>query len=268
DAYWAAYDAMMRDVRARGLRVVPSILWNHWLFPDVTGERAGALFTPGTRTRTMAEQYITELVTRHRGSEANLLWAIGHELNLMADLDFSQCNVCTGGPAPDNCPNLAPVLGTPCLRTAADEFYSCNSCRGVSSAQQDLGQFAQSIAGLIRGIDATHEVSSGYAFLRPVAYSLARSPCPACANLVPDTEAQYRSMLDYLHPSNVSILSVHASGIPAPDFARFGSADVSGGDLVRRTGAAAAALGKQVFVGEIAELNPGTIACGGQTFTC
>lgn len=268
DAYWAAYDAMVRDVRARGLRLVPSILWNHWLFPDVAGEPAGALFTPGTRTRQLAEQYISELVARYRDSDTILMWEIGNELNLFADLDFSQCNVCTGGEAGDGCPNLVPVLGTPCLRTAADEFYSCNSCRGVSSAQQDLGQFVQSIAGLIRGLDGAHAVSSGYAYLRSVAYGLARSPCPACSNLTPDTEAEYRAMLDYLHPSNVSIVSVHNSAIPAPDFARFGSGDNSGADLLRRTSVAAAALGKQVLVGEISENNPGSVSCGGQTFVC
>jgi hypothetical protein len=266
-AYWAAFDAAVSDARARGLRLIPSILWNHFLFPDIAGEPASQLFTPGSKTRTLAESYITELVARYRDRDVILYWEIGNELNLLADIDFSKCDAC-GGDASTCVYTPGPVLGSPCTRSAADEIYSCNSCRGVSSAAQDLGEFEQAIATLIHGIDPQNPVSSGYAYMRPYAYHLARKPCPDCSNLDTDTEPEYDSILATLHPAAVQVLSVHDALLPASDYARFGSNDPTGVDLLGRTQKEAVALGKTLFVGEISENNPGSYSCGGQTFMC
>src|SRR5262249_49654196 len=139
-AYFAAFDALVTDARNRGLRLVPSLLWNPYLFPDLAHEPAGSLFTPGTATRRLAERYVTEVVTRYRGNPAILFWEIGNELNLQADLDVSDCSVC--GASQSGCASLAPPLGTPCARTQADNYFSCDDCRGVTgSAQEDLAHF-------------------------------------------------------------------------------------------------------------------------------
>lgn len=267
-AYWAAYDTALADARAAGLRVVPIIFWEVHLFPDVAQEPVGALFTPGSKTRLLAERYVTELVTRYKDKDFILFWELGGELHLWADEDFSNCDVCDGS-APMTCGAVVPSLGTPCKRTAADEFYTCNSCRGVSAEQQDLGQFSAAMAALIRGIDPGRSISSGSAYLRPYAAHLAAAPAPN-GDGTADTEAQYRAALANLHPPGVDIISVHhLVGLGADeDNARFGSSDLLGLDLLARTQAAAVALGKTLFVGEITQNRPGSVTCEGQTTVC
>jgi hypothetical protein len=261
NAYWAAFDAAVAAAGARGIRLVPSILWNPYLFPDINGEPTSKLFVKGSNTRTMAEKYVTELVTRYAGSDAILYWEIGNELNLSADIDVSNCSVCDGGA--NYCAGIDPPRGTPCQRTAADEFYSCNTCRGVSPPQEDLGQLMTEMASLIGGIDAKHPISSGNAYPRASAWHLAASPCPAC-DYTPDTPAQYQSALMGLH-AGLNVVSVHH--YPGPDLARFGSNDATGGALLALTAQAVAAAGKTLYVGEFGQTRSGTVSCNG-TILC
>jgi hypothetical protein len=256
-AYWAAFDALVADARTRGLRLIPDILWSTNLFPDIAGEAVGELFTPGSKSRLLAEKYITELVTRYRDDDTILLWEIGNEMNLLADIDYSMCDACNGKTA--DCGNLAPVLGTPCRRTAADDFYSCDACRGVSSMQQDLGAFAASMAALIHGLDPSRKISSGDATPRPAAYHLSVSPCPSC-DFTLDTEAQFRMALAQTHPAGVDVVSIHIG--PSAEDARFGSTDQTGSFLVGRTKIAADLLGKTFMAGEFGEPGGATTMCG------
>lgn len=256
-AYWASFDQMVFDARARGLRLVPSVFWNAFLFPDLNNAPLSALLTPGTPTRQMAEQYLAELVTRYRAEPAIFAWEIGNELNLLADLDFSACTVCAG--AASGCGTLAPSLGTPCRRTAADQLFSCNSCRGVLSAAQDLGQFTGAMATLIQSIDPARPVSSGNAYPRPAAWHLARSPCPGC-DWTLDTVPQYEATLAQLHPGNVQLVSVHH--YPGDDAMRFGSIDPAGVSLLQTTQGLVSAMGKTLYVGEYGEPRAGTAVCG------
>src|SRR5262249_22466812 len=87
DGYFAAFDALVADAGARGLRLVPSLLWNQYLFPDYAGEKVGQLFVPGTATRTIAESYIRAVVSRYRGHDTILFWEIGNEMDLPAAID-------------------------------------------------------------------------------------------------------------------------------------------------------------------------------------
>ncbi len=262
-AFWAAFDALVADADARGLHLVPSLLWNYFLFPDVVGAPLGDLFTPGTATRTMAEGYITAVVSRYAASPTLLFWEVGNELNLGADIDVSTCNVCDGGA--NACGSLAPSEGTPCFRTSADDFYSCNACRGVTTAQQDLGAFAQAIGSLIQSLDPAHPVSSGNAYPRQAAYHLSVSPCPAC-DWTDDTEAQYRTVLANITPSAIAVLSVHH--YPGSDLERFGDDDPAGLALLGTTQSIAQALGKTLYVGEYGEPSAATLTCGGASQMC
>jgi hypothetical protein len=258
-AFFAAFDAMVADARTRRLRLVPSLLWNTYLFPDLAHEPTGKLFVPGSATRMLAERYITEIVTRYKDEDAILFWELGNETNLLADLDVSNCNVCPGS-ANNACANVAPSLGTPCMRTAADDFFSCDSCRGMSSGQQDLGAFTQSIAALVHGIDSRHGFSTGNGYLRPNAAHLAKTPCPPCDWTLDDAN-DYGSALAQLDPAGVDYVSVHHYF--GQDVARFGMTDEAGIDLLQRTEALAQALGKQLYVGEWGEARAGSTSCGG-----
>ncbi|MBI2378909.1 MAG: hypothetical protein HYV07_33245 [Deltaproteobacteria bacterium] len=259
-AYFAAFDDLVADARARGLRLVPSLLWNLFLFPDLANEPVSRLFTPGSATRRLAEQYVTDVVTRYADDDAILFWEIGNELNLNADLDMSSCDVCAGTATPNACGGLAPSLGTPCRRTALDSFYSCDSCRGQSGVAQDLPAFTASIASLIHAIDPTRRVSTGHAYPRPSAEHLAHNPCPSC-DWTEDSPAEYATTLARLHPPGVDIVSVHHYF--GSDAARFGSTDETGLDLLERTASLVPSLGKELYVGEYGELREGaTSGCG------
>ncbi len=259
-AYWQAVDQLMVDARSRQLRLVPSLLWNAWLFPDLNNQPLNAMFTPGSATRTMVDQYVREFVQRYANEPAVAVWEIGNEWNLLADLDFSTCTVCAGS-AMNNCGSLAPSLGTACSRSAADTVYSCNSCRGVSTTTQDLGQWAQSMAQLIKQHDTLQRpVSTGHAYPRPSAWHLARSPCPSC-NWTVDSETEFTQTLGQLHPSPIDFISVHA--YPGDDAKRFGDTDATGFTLLQRTQTAATSLGKRLYVGEYGEPRAGSITCNG-----
>jgi hypothetical protein len=263
-AYFAALDATVSAANSRGIKLVPSLLWNVYLFPDINGEPAGQLFVKGSKSRTMAEKYVTQVVSRYAAIDGILYWELGNELNLAADMDVSSCTTCDGGA--NYCAGIDPPRGTPCGRTAADEFYSCNTCRGVAgAAQQDLGQFTADIATLVAGLDKKHLFSSGDAYPRPAAWHLAAKPCPAC-DYTPDTAAQYQQALLNLHPAGVGVVSVHHS--PGPDLARFGSNDQTGAALLTLTQQIASNAGKTLYVGEFGQTRPGNVTCNGQTVAC
>src|SRR5262245_19277819 len=263
EVYLGLFDLLVKDARRYGLHLVPSLLWNNLLFPDLAGEPGGQLFVPGSASRTLAESYVTSVVSRHKDDETILFWEIGNELNLGADIDVS-CDTCQGNTA---C--LVPTvsdLGTPCRRTSQDNYFSCNACRGVSSPQEDLVSFVSDMAALIRGIDPSHSVSSGFAMPRPSAYHLAHQPCPAC-DWTLDTPDQYEEELLRLHPPGVDVMSIHA--YPGADLARFGDSDLAGAGLLARTQTIAVAAGKQLYVGEYGEQGGGTVSCaGGASVTC
>ena len=262
-AYWAAFDALVDDAEARGVKLVPSLLFHLYLFPDLAQEPVGNLFTPGTNTRNLAEQYVTEVVSRYKSRPGILFWELGNEANLLADLDVSACNVCTGNNNP--CGSLAPSLGTPCRRTTADNFFSCNSCRGVSTSQQDLSAFTASIATLVKSLDPSRPFATGAAHPRESAMHLAASPCPSC-NWTRDSPAEYEQALARLHPAPVDLVTVHH--YPGPDAARFGDVDQSGLALLARANAWAVANGKRLYVGEYGEARSGSVTCGASTDLC
>lgn len=259
--YFAAFDALMADARARGLRLVPSLLWQSFLFPDAAGEPRGKLFVPGSASRTLAEQYITQVVTRYQADDGVLFWEVGNEFNLSADVDYAGC---VGSNLPDWC-CVAPSLGSPASRTSADDYVSCNACLGISSTQQDLGEFMAAMATLIHGIDPGRSISSGYSVMVPNAWHAARTSCPPC-DYTEDTPAQYDQMLGLLHPAGIDVVSAHH--YPGADTVRFGDTDPSGAALLAHTMSVTSGLGKKLFVGEWGEPSAGSTTCSGVTDTC
>lgn len=262
--YWAAFDQLVADARARGLRLVPSMFWNLYMFPDAFGEPIGKLFTPASVTRVKAEQYVTEFVTRYANEPAIAAWELGNEYNLLADLDVSSCNVC--GTNTNACGALAPSLGTPCQRSAADNLFSCNTCRSVTSTQQDLGQFTSAIAQKVKSLDPLQRpFSSGNGYPRAAAWHLGKSPCPAC-DWTLDSPTEYSSALTQLHGAGVDWVSVHH--YPGAENKRFGDDDPDGIALLQRTQALVTGAGKLLYVGEYGEPNGGSTTCGAYTEVC
>ncbi len=46
DLYWSQIDDIFDDARAEDIRLVPTLIWNYHLFPDLAGEPVSMLFTP------------------------------------------------------------------------------------------------------------------------------------------------------------------------------------------------------------------------------
>jgi hypothetical protein len=163
------------------------------------------------------------------------------------------------------CASLAPSAGTPCSRSAADNYFSCDSCRdAAASPQQDLAAFTTSMASLIHSIDPTRPISSGNSFPRAAAHHLSVTPCPPC-DFTADSPDEYASVLANLHPAGVDIVSVHHPDI---DGARLGDDDPNAVALLARTERLAESMGKQLYVGEYAERRPGSVTCNGSTEAC
>jgi hypothetical protein len=264
DAFFAAFDSLVADARAQGLHLVPSFLWETFLFPDLAGEPRGRLFVPGSDSRKLAERFISEFVTRYKDNDAILFWELGNEMNLQADLDVS-CDACSSSPACAGAAEICVGCGTPCKRTAADNILSCNDCRGISSEQQDLGAFSGAIATLIHGIDSKRMVSSGDTLPRFAAYHLARQ----AGNYVSDTPDQFDSTILQLHPDGVDLISIHPypEGVDVSP-SRFGDSDLAGAALVARLHALALQHGKKLYIGEYGEVLGGSVTCGGDLVTC
>ena len=109
--YWEAFDQFMADAMETGVKLIPSILWNHFAIPDLCKEPLHALFEQQSCSYNAIKEFTTELVTRYDSSPTVLWWELGNELNLLADLDMENR---TAG--------CAPRMGTPAKRTKADNF--------------------------------------------------------------------------------------------------------------------------------------------------
>jgi hypothetical protein len=265
DAYFAAFDAMIADARAAGVHLLPSFLWLPYLFCDIAGEPRGKFFEPDSASRALFNQFVTAVVSRYKDNNAIFGWEIGNEFNFMVDAAIGSCNVCNGGTADHNC-YLAPSLGTPCQRTDADLVYLCNSCRGVSSAQEDIQTFTAEVATLIRSIDTAHHISSGNAMPGQAQWHLAHSS-PANPDYTWDTPAEFDEVIGRFNPPPIDLLSVH---LGASDFPRFGPSDPSGSATLLHLKALAAAANQQFYIGEYGEPGADRVcngvvvdACGG-----
>lgn len=264
DAYMAAFDELVTDAEVRGLRLVPSLLWNIHLWPDISKEPISALFTPGSETRKRAEAYVSTVVKRYAGRDVILAWEMGNEFNLAADMDVSHCSACPDDGTPNVCGNLSPSHGTPCRRTAADNIFSCNSCRDINNTvTQDLGAFTASMAALVHSLDPGRPFSSGNAHPRPAAWHLSRHPCPHC-DMTPDSPTQYAEALMQLHPPGVDWISVHHYA----EKGRFGETDTTLETLLQIAQNTARQAGRKLYVGEYGEKHARNASCGENTNTC
>lgn len=259
--FFKRFDQLVADARAAGVHLVPTLVGpNLYLWGDVVTPQLprSALFIPGSASRQLMERYVTDLVTRYRDDDTILFWEIGSELNLEAD-NFAvwSCNSFDEPGCYSAC-----FHGAPCHRDQNDNYYTCNACRGISSSQEDLGDFNRDVAALVHRLDPTRKVSSGIATVRTNAWHLARRPEFESKGLqsMADTPEQYQESLVQLHPDGVDLVSAHLYF--SQDSARFGLTDTSGADLALLTQAIAHANGKEVFVGEYGQANVGPDLCG------
>ncbi len=259
ELYLAAFDRLVADAEAVGVKLIPSLLWGREAFSDFHREPIQALFTPGSRTRVSVDAYLTEVASRYRTSNAILAWEITNELNLIADVSVicDQCDI----PRVDGRGRCGfwEELGDPCRRTDEDNVYLCNNCRGRSETVQDITQFLQTIATTIHAADPVHPVASGHTAPRPYQRHLADDD-----GWVADSLADFEWAIDRLHPPAIDWVTVH--NYSHLESARPGMLGPE--DQIRVAARYAARTGRRLYVGELGEPQehcPANLGCRADT---
>ena len=190
ERYWAAFDQMVHEAKIRGLKLVPVIMWNTFLFPDLAGEPVSRLFIENSKARELLFSYAQELVTRYRDEDTILFWELTNEMNLSADINYAR---------------LAKTLiripaGTPASRSAADNFST-----------EQMAVLLHDLAVIIKTWDPNALISSGYSAPRPYAQHLRNSPAWSARgpDWTPDSLKQMKQYIKDTHPDPIDIVSVH-----------------------------------------------------------
>jgi hypothetical protein len=223
-AYWALYDQMMDDLHQSNMRAVLTLVWNGTQFPAITHEKVpDMLRNPNSKSYMLLSKYVTELVGRYRSHPALMLYELTNEMNLGADLDsVRRCRTSRSEPLCEPKGNF----GT-----------------------DDVVAFTGRLAELIRKIDTSHPISSGFSIPRTNAEGLRLSPeWLSGKQAKPDSLEQFQQNLKYVN-QHVDVISVHLYANDVNQ--RFGSADQV--DILVAAKRAADNIGKPLFVGEFGE---------------
>lgn len=226
--FWSQVDTMMDDLDARGMQLVPVLMWNMAQFPAMSGETVADLIgEPGSASWRVLAEFTTEFVTRYRGRKTILFYELTNELNLAADLDnVRRCDRSQQGKGCD-------VAG----RFSTDEMIA----------------FTGRFAGVIRKADSTRLISSGFSTPRGSAEHLRARPGWQAGgpDWTPDSREQFAKNLTDIHAA-VDIISLHLYDLPQNR--RFGSTDTV--DLLVTAKRVADQAGKPLFVGEFGDMEP------------
>jgi len=226
-AYWALVDELMGDMEAVGMRAVFTFIWNPVQFPAMTGETVHDLLSnPQSRSAQLAERYVREFVERYKGRKVLLFYELTNELNLGADLDtVSRCK--RERPAPQ-----------------------CGPKGNYTTAE--MIAFTRRLAELIRGLDPSRPISSGFSAPRPAAEHLRARPewMTGQADFTPDTPEQLEKNLADIH-AGIDLISVHL--YPNDGNRRFGITDQRSTALLDTLKQAAGKIGKPLFIGEFGD---------------
>jgi hypothetical protein len=172
-----------------------------------------------SKGRRLFETFIREFIGRYKDRHTILFYELGNELNLLADVDLQKAK----------CPT--------------------SECVWRNFSSDELTQFAAAIVGVIKSLDPTRGVSSGYSLPREAAAHLATRPqySRSGADWSLDTEHDFSSILRKIHQP-FDIVSIH---VYPPDAHR---GPLSGRfDPLRVAAEAARADKKKIFVGEFGD---------------
>lgn len=226
-SYWALIDELMNDLDTHGMQGVFTFIWNPVQFPAMTGETVHEMLAnPKSRSAQLVEQYVREFIERYKGRKALLFYELTNELNLGADLA-----------AVARCRNELPVP-------------QCEPKGNFTTAE--MIAFTRRLANLIRGLDSTRLISSGFSAPRPAAEHLRARPewLTGKADFTPDTPQQLEKNLADIH-ADIDLISVHL--YPDDGNRRFGSTDQRSTALLDTLKQAVDKIGKPLFIGEFGD---------------
>ena len=228
--YWDAIDTMMADLRRSDIKIVPTMMFNSVQFPAMAGETTDDLFrNPHSRSWELLAKYVSQFVSRYRGTGAIQFYELTNELNLSADIDLLR--FCSKVHPPDIC-----------------AVYS-------NFTTADMVAFTVRFAKLIKSLDPSALVSSGFSAPRASAEHLRQHPAPTGSKSIwtQDSVEELTTNLALIH-QGLDIISVHL--YPGEELGRFGSKEPV--DLLRVIKTAADRIGKPLFVGEFGDKNART----------
>jgi len=232
DEYFSRMDEMVDMCATNGVKLVPSLFWYIWCFPDIAQEHGDQFVNPDSLTRELMEDYITDVVTRYKDDPTILFWEVGNEYNLRADLDALLFGSRIVG---------APHLGTIDELTAADSLTT-----------DMINQICVWVAGVVKGIDSNHMVTTGHSIPRPSAWHLMLSfPTP---DWTLDTKQQLNDYLALTHPDPIDIVSVHAYKTGAN--VRFEYTGSDNPSILGLLKGFTHDMGKPLYVGEFGDIDP------------
>jgi mannan endo-1,4-beta-mannosidase len=244
-AYWARMDEIFRHAREKDVMLVPSIFWQHYLWPDLCDEPRGKIADPESKTYQAMRTYATELVTRYKDDPNVLMWELGNEYFLEADLNASDRPKADGAGSKE--------LGTRPVRKVDDSLTT-----------DMLLSFYANMTAHIHAIDPNHLVTSGDRGPRPTSRSLREN--------FPKQVWEEDSLDDHLanlrnsQPRPLDVMSIHCYGNMdggyLPDEAStlglktVGGLSLRGMELMTEFARTANAAGMPLFVGELGQHPP------------
>lgn len=216
--FFLRLDGVVKSAERHGVGLIPSLFWFHATLPDLVGEPVGSWGDPASRTHAFMRSYVSNMVTRYRGSTAIWAWELGNEFNLPADLPN----------AAEHRPPVVPSLGTPADRSEKDELTHV----AFRTALKAFGEE-------VRRHDPHRLILSGNAFPRVSAWHQMTEK-----SWQKDSNEQFAAMLAGDNPDPLN--SVTVRGYEDSDFERIAAAM-----------AEARRLKKPLFVGEFGVPGPG-----------
>jgi hypothetical protein len=215
--FWADADDMFDDLDRAGIRIVPTLAWNIIQFPALGGDDLYTfLRDPNSRSRTLFARFVTDFVTRYRNRQTILFYELSNEWNLDADIDLQ-----------GNC-----------------QAHMAKSCVWHNFSTDDLLEFSRWFVSLMKNLDPSRKVSSGYSLPRAAAWHLRSGD-----GWINDSIDEFEQYLVYLNEP-FDIVSVHIYP-PATD--RFGASSGEPGAVISAASSAAKTVGKELFIGEFGD---------------
>jgi hypothetical protein len=152
EAYFELLDGLVKEAKAQGIGLIPSLFWSYFCVPDLVGEPISAWGDPASKTRDFMRRYTREVVERYKESPTIWGWEFGNEFLNEADLPGSQ-NPKTW---------VVPKMRTAAVRTNKDKLAS----EAALDAYREFGE-------VVRSIDAKRPIFTGDASPRVSSWNIA-----------------------------------------------------------------------------------------------
>lgn len=229
DEYFRRMDGVVKTAEETGVGLIPSLHFASCFVCDMVGEPRSAWGDPDSKAVAFMRQYVKEVVTRYRDSEAIWAWEFANEFSLGVDLPN----------AADARPPIAPEFGTATSRSAADDLTH----EMMVTAFREFGQ-------AVRDHDKTRLVTHGASMPRPAAEHLRAS-----LSWTHDSREEFQKNLADCAPDPIDLVSVHLYPF---DKERFGRKDIPYDETLRLAMEACRRMGKPLFVGEFGAIDDQT----------